>query len=34
MAVAEKERVNIPMWVGVGAIVAGTLLLLMRRKIL
>ena len=33
MAVAERERVNIPMWVGIGAIVAGTLLLV-RRKIL
>lgn len=33
MAVAERERVNIPMWAGIGAIVAGTLLLV-RRKIL
>jgi drug/metabolite transporter (DMT)-like permease len=33
MAVAEKERVNIPMWAGIGAIVAGALLLV-RRKIL
>ena len=33
LAVAEKERVNIPMWFGVGALVVGATLLLMRRKV-
>jgi hypothetical protein len=28
MAVKEKETVNVPMWAGVGAIVAGAALLL------
>jgi TRAP-type C4-dicarboxylate transport system permease small subunit len=28
----EKERVNIPLWAGVGAIVGGVLLLLTSRK--
>ena len=27
MSIKDKERVNIPMWVGIGAIVAGGLLL-------
>ena len=27
-SVAEKERVNVPLWAGVGAVVAGTVLLL------
>jgi drug/metabolite transporter (DMT)-like permease len=34
MSFAERERVNIPMWAGVGAIVGGMLLLLVRRKTL
>ncbi len=33
MSVAEKDRVNIPMWAGVGALVAGAFLLLSRRRI-
>lgn len=28
----EKERVNIPLWVGIGAIVGGVLLLVTSRK--
>lgn len=32
MTVTDRERVNIPVWAGVGAIVAGALLLLMRDK--
>jgi len=32
MAVEEKERINIPIWAGVGAIVVGGLLLVGRRK--
>lgn len=32
MSVTDKERVNIPVWAGVGAIVAGAFLLLMRDK--
>ncbi len=28
----EKERVNVPVWAGVGAIVLGGLLLVVRRK--
>lgn len=32
MSVTDRERVNIPIWAGVGAIVAGALLLLMRSK--
>jgi drug/metabolite transporter (DMT)-like permease len=32
LSVKEKERVNIPVWAGVGAIAAGTLLLLLRKK--
>ncbi|HEV8239805.1 MAG TPA: hypothetical protein VGS57_10595 [Thermoanaerobaculia bacterium] len=31
-SVQEKERVNVPMWAGVGAIVAGALLLLVPAK--
>ena len=32
LEVKEKERVNVPMWAGVGAIVAGALLLLVPAK--
>ena len=32
MSVKEKETVNVPMWVGVGAIVAGAVLLAVPRK--
>jgi hypothetical protein len=32
MQVAEKERVNIPLWAGFGAIILGGLLLVGRRK--
>lgn len=32
LSVQEKETVNIPIWVGVGAIVAGAFLLLIREK--
>jgi hypothetical protein len=32
MSVAEKKRVNVPVWAGVGAIVAGGLLLVVGRK--
>lgn len=32
MSVAEKQRVNIPIWAGVGAIVVGGLLLVVNRK--
>ena len=32
MAVDEKERVNVPVWVGIGAIVVGGLLLVTRRR--
>mgnify|MGYP006160132777 CR=1 FL=1 len=32
MQVAEKERVNIPLWAGFGAIIIGGLLLVGRRK--
>jgi hypothetical protein len=32
LSVKEKERVNVPMWAGVGAIVAGALLLLVPAK--
>ena len=32
MSVDEKERVNVPVWAGVGAILVGGLLLLVRRK--
>ncbi len=31
-SVKEKERVNIPLWAGVGAIAVGTLLLVTGRK--
>jgi LPXTG-motif cell wall-anchored protein len=32
MSVDEKERVNVPVWAGVGALVIGAFLLLGRRK--
>ncbi len=32
ISVAEKERVNVPMWAGVGAIVIGGLLLVVSSK--
>ena len=32
LAVAEKERVNIPLWLGIGAIVGGVLLWAGTRK--
>lgn len=32
MSVAEKKRLNVPVWAGVGAIVAGGLLLVVGRK--
>ena len=32
LSVEEKETVNVPAWAGVGAIAAGTLILLLRRK--
>ena len=32
ISVAEKERVNVPMWAGVGAIVIGGLLLVVSGK--
>lgn len=32
LSVKDKERVNVPMWAGVGAIVAGGALLLFGRK--
>lgn len=32
MLIKEKERVNIPPWAGVGAIAAGTILLLLRKS--
>jgi hypothetical protein len=32
MSVDEKERVNVPVWAGIGAIVVGGLLLVTRRK--
>nr|ART37033.1 D278 [uncultured bacterium]ART40329.1 K601 [uncultured bacterium] len=32
MSVAEKKRVNVPVWAGVGAIVAGGLLLVLNKK--
>jgi len=32
IAVKDKETVNIPMWAGVGAVVIGGLLLMMREK--
>lgn len=33
MSVDEKERINVPVWAGVGAIVIGGFLLLSRRRI-
>ena len=32
LSVKEKERVNIPVWAGVGAIAAGVVLLVLRKK--
>jgi TRAP-type C4-dicarboxylate transport system permease small subunit len=32
LSVAEKEHVNIPMWFGVGALLVGGVLLVMRSK--
>ena len=32
MSVDEKQRVNVPVWAGVGALVIGTILVLGRRK--
>lgn len=32
LSVEEKETVNIPVWLGAGALIAGVLLLMMRRK--
>jgi len=32
LSVEDRERVNVPVWAGVGAIVAGGLLLLVTRK--
>lgn len=32
MEVAEKQQVNVPIWAGIGAIVVGGLLLVVRRK--
>lgn len=32
MSVDEKERVNVPVWMGIGALVAGGLLLVMGKK--
>ena len=31
-SVAEKDRVNVPQWAGIGAIVAGVVLLVVGRK--
>ena len=33
LSVEEKETVNIPIWLGAGAIIAGVLLLVVRRKV-
>ena len=32
LSVKEKERVNVPVWAGVGAIAAGVVLLVLRKK--
>ena len=32
LSVAEKERVNVPQWAGLGAIVAGVVLLVVGKK--
>jgi LPXTG-motif cell wall-anchored protein len=32
MSIEEKERVNVPVWAGIGAIVVGAALLLFRSK--
>jgi uncharacterized membrane protein YdcZ (DUF606 family) len=33
MSVDEKERINVPVWAGIGAVLVGSLLLLSRRRI-
>ena len=33
LSVEEKKTVNIPVWLGAGAIIAGVLLLVVRRKV-
>lgn len=33
LSVEEKETVNVPVWLGAGAIIAGVLLLVVRRKV-
>lgn len=33
LSVEDKETVNIPVWLGAGAIIAGVLLLVVRRKV-
>ena len=33
LSVEEKETVSIPVWLGAGAIIAGVLLLVVRRKV-
>ena len=33
LSVEEKETVNIPIWLGAGATIAGVLLLVVRRKV-
>ncbi len=33
LSVEEKETVNIPVWLGAGAIIAGVLLLVVRRRV-
>ena len=32
LSVAEKEQVNVPQWLGIGAIVAGVVLLVLPKK--
>ena len=32
LSVKDKQRVNVPVWAGAGAIAAGTLLLVVKRK--
>lgn len=32
LSVQDKETINVPVWIGAGAIVGGALLLLVRRK--
>ena len=33
LSVEEKETVNIPVWLGAGALIAGALMLIVRRKV-